>query len=354
MIRRWLESKRGETTAHSEFVVDEVREVRADAVTLVDDALQTLGGDVVHAIDPERILSFRKGGPPVWSVGQVSVEGARPYTLFVTYGLSNVLCPDPARPNAKHEYSLAVPLDEPSEPWAVALLRHACRAMLNGSPEILVGGCVPFDGAPLTRIAFQPEHHAMMPDTQLVGLVCTPDPVLPKIATPYGAIEVRRLVGVDQPELDRIETWSPRGFIEELWKRDPHLLTSITRDSWLADSELRAAVERRAVEEGSDVEIAGFDIAWARNNREVKIELPQGRAADRLREAIYGRVGFGRILYARTRARDSVIIFDPDAEGIKVVPHPRMLVIGGAIDSLTVRVVLWGIERGSPAAVFRI
>ncbi|MCU0674320.1 MAG: suppressor of fused domain protein [Myxococcota bacterium] len=70
-----------------------------------------------------------------------------------------------------------------------------------------------------------------MPDSNLVGVVATHDPVLPRIETPAGPIEVRRLVGVDAAELDRIETWSVLSFVEELRTINPLLLSPIQRGS---------------------------------------------------------------------------------------------------------------------------
>jgi len=195
----------------------------------------------------------------------------------------------------------------------------------------------------MTRIPFQPQHHAQLPDSTLVGVLCAADPVLPRIATPHGAIEVRRLIGIDALELDRVETWSPRGFIEELGRRDPLLLSPIARRSWMDDVQFLAAVERRAADEGSEMDSAMFDVAWSMSEDRVVIELPHGRGAERLREALCGRIGFGRRLGALSRT-SPMIAFEPQQHGIKVFRDALM--IGGDLDSPTLRALLAAIDAG--------
>jgi hypothetical protein len=300
-------------------------------------------------MDPARVLAFRSGGPPVWSVGMASVPGPHPYTLLVTYGFSDIVSPEPGRAHVRHEYSLALPAGTPLQPWADAFLGHQCRYILANHADIRVDDCIPLDGVPMTRIAFQRQHHAALPDSTLVGVLCTPDPVLPTIATAHGQIEVRRLVGIDALELDRVETWSPRGFLEELRRRDPLLLSPIGRTSWMSDRDFRAAVERRAADEGSELDSAMFEIAWTFDDRGVVIELPRGRGADRLREALCGRVGFGRRLGAFSRS-SPIIAFEPDREGIDVLEDA--LVIGGDLDSPAIRALLAALDAGDPQVVF--
>jgi len=49
------------------------------------------------------------------------------------------------------------------------------------------------------------------------------------VQTPDGTVVIRRLLGIDGLELDRAETWSPEGFIEELLEMNPLLLSDIGR-----------------------------------------------------------------------------------------------------------------------------
>jgi Suppressor of fused protein (SUFU) len=223
----------GSKTVTTELTLGkEERPVRDDVVDAFDGALARLGGEVQHAMDPSRILSFMEGGPPIWSVGLVEVAGPRPYTLLLTYGFSHELSPESFRAPLHHEYSLAVPAGTPLQPWADALLRHLCRYILTQGADIQIDDCVPFRGVPMTRIPFQPQHQAMMPNSTLVGVLATPDPVLGTIITPAGPVEVRRLVGIDASELARANALRPNDFREAFTKLDPLLLSILERPSY--------------------------------------------------------------------------------------------------------------------------
>lgn len=337
----------GSRTVKTEFSLKggDVRPVRDDVVTALDDALERAGGgaQVMHAMDPSRLLSFENGGPPIWSVGMVEVPGARPYTLLMTYGFSHILSPEKFREGLNHEYSFAVPKGEPLSPWADAFLRHQTRYVLTQGADIRPNDCVPFRGVPMTRIPFQPAHHAMMPDSSLVGMLCTPDPVLPRIATPHGEVEVRRLVCIDEGELNRAETWSPKGFLEELLKVDPLLLSPLERETWLDTPSFEEAVERRFAAEGSDVDAAVFELDWESSEPGVAtVFLPEALGdAQRLMWALQGRVGFGRKL-AAISMRAPPVHFIPGLP--MVIARDNGLMIGGDLKDGPAGQVLRAIE----------
>lgn len=343
----------GTRVVETQFKLEgELRPVRSDVVEALDSALARLGGEVMHAMDPSRLLSFANGGPSVWSVGFVDVPGPRPYTLLLTYGFSHVLSPEGFREGIGHEYSLAVPAGVPLSPWADAFLRHQCRYILTQGADIRVNDCVPLRAAPITRIPFQPQHHAMMPDSNLVGVLAAPDPVLQTIDTPGGPIEVRRLVGIDHSELDRVETWSARGFLEEMTKVDPLLLSPPMRRSLMEDATFRVAVDHRAAVEGCEMDCAVFDLAWRQDDHGLEIELPSGRGAKRLLDALHGRIGFGRPLLA-VSTRSSPVEFLPgppaieaSEQGLRLCGDLRDGPIAGLIQAvrggMTVMPISWG------------
>ena len=91
-----------------------MRNVNGGAVESLDAALAaSMGGaQVMHGMDPRRILTLAAGGPPVWSVAVASREGIH---QFLTYGLSRAV--DPASPFA-FELALRVRDDaSPSPMW---------------------------------------------------------------------------------------------------------------------------------------------------------------------------------------------------------------------------------------------
>jgi hypothetical protein len=296
----------------------QTRPVRMEAVSALDAALSGLGGEVLHAMDPSRLIPFPLGGPPVWSVGIVEVAGPTPYTLLVTYGLSDVVCPEEHLAGSSYELSLAVPTGTPLSPWADAFLRHQARYALSNGAPLRPNDCVPFRGVPMTYLPFQPQHHAMMPRSSLVGMLVTEDPVLPEVKTPHGPVSIRRLVGIDALELDRAETWSPKGFLEALRAVDPLRLTPIERPSFMEQPSFRDAVMSRADAEGSDVDAALFELTWERGDDSLTLHLPTGRAAQRLAWALEGRVLRGKTLVALS-LRCPPVFFDPQAEAVDLI-----------------------------------
>jgi hypothetical protein len=322
---------------------DAVRPINDEAVAALDLALGQFG-PVTHAIDPARATSFAAGGPPVWSVGLVSVPGPRPYTLIVTYGLSYALSPDSDRAGVGYELSIAVPHDEPATPWADAFLRGQAHYIITQKAELKLGECVPFRGVPITRMAFAPEVAAMMPDTSLVGILVAQDPVIPVVHTPKGNITVRRLVGVDQDEIDRAVTWDPAAFLELVRGEDPLLLSPLQRASYM--TKLQATIEPRALREGSVVEGVLLVLGWQQLPTAVRISLPQGPAAREALNAIRGRVGFGRKLVAFSSVGPP-ITFVPGPAGMDVTPSG--LELTGDLTSPPISMIVEGLTSGAPS-----
>jgi len=286
---------------------------------------QALGqyGQVTHIVDPKRDIAFSSGGPAVWSIGFVTVPGPRPYTLVVTYGLSNAISPEAERAGVEYELSIAIPQGEPVTPWADAFLRAQASRILTQKLELKVGECLSFAGAPITKVAFPPEQAAAMPNTNLVGMLIAKDPAISSVRTQNGDIEVRRLVGIDQFEIDRAVTWDPAAFLELVRGIDPQLVTALQRASYMPT--LASAIEPRAQRDGSVVEGVLLDLAWQQGPQSVRVMLPQGPAAQRVQNALRGRIGFGRKLIAFSTIA-SPITFTPGPSGMDVTPNGLELV----------------------------
>ncbi len=327
------------------------RPVENAVIEAFDEALAALGGKVMHAIDPSRLVGFEDGGPPVWSVGFVDVGGARPHRHLMTYGFSHALSPEPIREGIRHEYSLAVDAGTPPDPWADALLRHIARYVLKNGNDLEVGQVLPCY-APITYIPFQPKDHAMMPHSPLVALVVTDDPVLSTIETPRGVVEVRRLVGVHADEYDRIETWSAGGFAEELAKRDPLLLTDSGRASLMEDATAREVIDRRAHEEGSTNPVIVSDMYWEDNGSELVIEFPGGADAAKLLAALHGHLDFGQPLLVATRTTPPITFTPADAFDINWSPDG--LHIEGRLDEPNLARIVSFIRPDAPGSVVRL
>ncbi len=201
----WPFGKKGDkstvvTTTHT--LTNPARAIRSEVVDTIDHAMAAVGGgaEVMHAIDGGRIASFTDGGPPVWSVAIVPVPGPKPYTLLLTYGFSQAVCPDALYAGKTYEFSIAVPANCEHHPWAVAALRQLARYQLTSGAELMVGDVMPCQ-APITHFPFPPHLRGQLPTTSVDSLVVTSDPVLGTIATSAGPIEVRRIVGVTAARL---------------------------------------------------------------------------------------------------------------------------------------------------------
>ena len=327
------------------------RPVRDDVLQLMDDAIGRLGGELLHAMDPARIVGFEDGGPAVWSVGLVEVAGDRPYTLLVTYGFSEILSPESCRAGITHEYSLAVPADSPLSPWADALLRHLSRYALTSGSMLHVGDVMPCY-APITCVPFQPEHHAYMPPTSLVGILVTDDPVLPGIATPHGTIQIRRMVGIDQRGLDRIQTWSTEGFLEELDALDPLLLTALERSSFMDVPAFATIVDMRARHEGSRCPAFVLEARWDVTDTHLEIELPGGREAAKLIAALHGRLPFGEPLTVISRVSPPITFLPGMAFDIQETE--RGLELTGSLDSGGLAKLVASIDPRQPGTTIQI
>jgi len=183
----------------------------------------------------------------------------------------------------------------------------------------------------------------MQPDTSLVVILVAPDPVVPMITSDAGDIEVRRLVGIDQLEIDRAVTWDPPAFLEMVRAVDPLLLTSPRRTSYMP--QLAAAIAPRAEREGSSVEGVLLDLRWQQQQRMIRIELPQGPASQRVLAAIRGRVGHGRKLLGYSTLAPQ-IAFSPGSPGMEV--SPAGLELSGDLTSPPISMVVDALVAGAP------
>jgi len=326
------------------------RDVRNDVVESFDVAIGELGGEVMHAMDPRRIVDYPEG-PAVWSVGLVQVtNGAVPYTLLVTYGFSHAISPTDTRTGTQHEYSIAVPAGVDPSPWADALLRHLTNYVRKSGKDLMVGDILPCY-APITCVPFQPKDHDAMEQTALASIVVAVDPVLPVISTDHGDVEVRRFVGVDDAERDRIETWSASAFIEEYLERDPLLLTDLRRTSAMQDAAFQTNADARAKEEGSTTEAILLDVYWAVEESTLSIEFPGGAAAAKLLAALEGRLPFNRQLVVMAHDCGPIVFRNADDVGFHL--EEGALVIEGTVGSAAFHEISKAIrpENPEPTAV---
>jgi hypothetical protein len=208
--------------------------VNTSAVQALDASLGAMmpGCEVMHGIDPQRVLAFAFGGPPVWSVAVASHPNG--VHQFLTYGLSRAL--DPAMAFG-FELTMRVWSPGPPPMWPMFLLRTLARYQLS-EREIRPGEHVDF-GAPISQAPMRPEDRAQMPTTRMTTVLVVPGWPL---STPGGPVEVRCVYGLDSRERDLLMSCAGSAFCDELRRYDPSLAVDLASASLADHPTFRAAI----------------------------------------------------------------------------------------------------------------
>lgn len=279
-----------------------MREANSAAVETLDAALASAipGATVLHAIDPQRVLSFREGGPPLWSVAVASAGGVH---QFLSYGLSRAV--DSASPFS-FELALRVASQESTPPlWPTLLLRHIARYHLTSGREVRPGQCLPL-GGPITRAPLAREHQASMPDTRMNTIFIVGGPTLP---TPSGPVEFRTVFALDSEEQKLLELGRASTFARILSEVNPSLTVSLDAPSLVQDTRFMQAART----EGSDcTAMVVPQLRWEDDGSAVHVRIPKG-IGTHLKARIASRLPFGQglLLHAETPAPYSEVLLLP-------------------------------------------
>ena len=293
------------------------REIHDDAVEALDAALGRVGtGQLFHAFDPKRLLTFENGGPALWSVAMVPIGTDQ---LHVTYGLSSLI--DPARTGTGYELSLRVP----SYPgggglgWAPFFLRMLGRYVVSSKRELKLGEYFPFF-KPISRVALAPEDRMSVPHTEMDSVAFTVDPNLPFVETPRGRLEVRRVVGLFPAERERMEPWSAQGVLDLFAQRNHDLVTDIGRGPYTKDPAFLTACEEGSKRDGSRYGYVAVEgIGWEQQGNEFVVRFPGGHDAQRILRMVSARLGHGQHLLIHD--------VDPDRpHAVVLTPGPSLQV----------------------------
>lgn len=166
---------------------------------------------------------------------------------------------------------------------------------------------------------------------RLDSVVVADDPVVPVVQTPHGDVKIRRLVGVTREETEQIGIWSPTGFVEELRRIDPLLLTDLKRSSIFDDPIVAERCAALADAQGSDVPAILADVGWDTDGDVLVLVFADGDAAVRVASAIRRRVGFGKRILLLGPTGDQ-IGFEP-ADSSTIETAGKVLYFGGRTDS---------------------
>jgi hypothetical protein len=266
-----------------------MREANADVVDVLDKALgaSLSGAEVMHALDPKRILALSHGGPPLWSVGVASQPGG--VHQFLSYGLSRAV--DPASP-FDFELALRVRSSESSPMWPTLLLRTLARYQLMSGRQIKPGQFMDL-GGPISQMPCVPAERHTMPTTRMTSVFITAGAKLP---TPRGPVEIRNVLGLDPDEQDLLTSVHAARFEEAIRRLDPSLSVALDSPSLAAPGPFRDAMEEASRREGSDCTtlcIPGF--RWEDTGKAFEIKIPAA-GAKRLHRQILARLPFDRAL----------------------------------------------------------
>lgn len=293
------------------------RVIHDDAVEALDTALTKLAtGQLLHALDPKRILTFENGGPPVWSVARIPIGSDE---LHVTYGLSSLI--DPARTGTSYELSLRVPTYPGGGGlgWAPFFLRMLARYVITSKRELKLGEYFPFF-KPISRVALAPQERGSVPHTEMDSVAFTTDPTLPFVETPRGRIELRRVVGLFPDERERMEPWSTNGVLGLFAQRGKELSTDIGRSSYTKDPAFIAACEAGSAKDGATAGYLAVEgIGWDKQPTEYLVRFPGGHDAQRILRMVRARLGHGQHLLIHD--------VDPDRpRAVVLTPGPQLKV----------------------------
>lgn len=318
------------TTVTFELKPGQAREIHDDAIEALDAALTKLTtGQLMHALDPKRILKFEHGGPPVWSVAMCPIGH---HELHVTYGLSSLI--DPERTGTGYELSLRIPTYPGSGlSWAPFFLRMLARYVVTSKRELKTGEYFPFF-KPISRVAFAPADRMSVPHTEMDSVAFTADPDLPFVETPRGRLEVRRVVGLFPDERERMEPWTAQGVLELFAARNKELATDIARGSYTRDPAFIAACEAGSARDGSRYGYVAVEgIGWEQQGQEYVVRFPGGHDAQRILRTVKARLGHGQHLLIHDVDPDQqrAVVLTP-GKGLQVKQKGNDLVIQLPLD----------------------
>lgn len=213
-------------------------EVTAPGWTAIDAACQRLyPHQVPHQYTSKTAYELESQSPlpaiTVWA-------GQQPdHWHYVTYGLSELFdktSDDPDVSGFGFELTMRAPRaagEEQPPAWPLRTLQALGGYVLR------------------TRRGFDTGHRAdlggpLVPgrDTALTALVCVPDPLLGKIAGPFGSLLFLQVIGVTADELAAMERLDHEGVVHMMGELDFYGLTDLSRGSWLKNPQ-KAPVVRR-------------------------------------------------------------------------------------------------------------
>lgn len=169
-------------------------------------------------------------------------EGHAPeHWHYVSYGLTELFEKSSPRADISgfgFEVSLRLLRDTEAPPtWPLQLIQGVGHYVLSGHGDLDTGHLIDL-GGPLV-----PEDGSRV----LEGLMCIPDPMLAKIATPHGSVLFLQLLGLARAELDAMQAWDLERKIGLVRELAPLGIIEPQRQSWTDDPRFAPVFRRYAL-----------------------------------------------------------------------------------------------------------
>ncbi|MDP1829827.1 MAG: suppressor of fused domain protein [Archangium sp.] len=164
-----------------------------------------------------------------------SLARGRPHWQLLTEGLA---------PQG-YELSLRVQKEKDefaAPPWAITLLSTLITRATEGQLS-----------ADTNQVMVLAQGVAPGTDSELFGVVFTPDPEAPAVITDYESVPLLLAVPVTKDETRAVREWSPTGLVEVLARVDPLLISLLDRASLLSSPRARILIDQRMEKEGSSL-----------------------------------------------------------------------------------------------------
>ncbi len=218
------------------------------------------------------------------------VGRGRPHWHLLTEGLARKGSGsgETASPGDEKGYELSVRVQKEKEElaapaWAVALLATLISRANAGQLS-----------ADTNQVMVFAQGVAPGTDSELFGVVFTPDPEAPAIITPHDKVTLLLAVPVTRDETRAVREWSPSGLVDVLARVDPLLITLLDRPSLVQSPRARVLIEQRMEKEGSSLSAMTASTSQASKTGELVTWKLSVDGVDTLCSLLKGRIGHQR------------------------------------------------------------
>lgn len=318
------------------FSASHEEEVEAPGWDAIDEAVHKLYGDQSPKHYGTMIPYSLGGDDPLTGISAFEASLPTPHWHFITYGFSELY--EKESENLEYsgfgfELTFRLPKeDSDTEPpsWALNLLQNMGRYVF-GSGNIFQSGDYLDANGPIR----------LESDTQLTALAFIHDPQLPEIDTPNGKVEFIQMVGITRDELEAMQTWSTKGFLQASEEHMPLYITDLDRSSLTTLPSMIEAVDQGIQRDGSNTGYLFIDqLEWTSAEKKLFKKTPAiltfgAKQAGVMAKMLQGRILKGKTLTLSSRDEEVILEAGEQSQFIEEEDHIRIILNQEATLSLT-------------------